>query len=66
MLLDALRARLRKRGTEQNEAIEERIARATTEIEYSLSARCFDKILLNDDFDETYAALKPAIDAAGL
>lgn len=64
--LDALRARLRKRGTEQNEAIEERIARATTEIEYSLSARCFDKILLNDDFDETYAALKTAIDAAGL
>ena len=59
--LDALRARLRRRGTEESKAIEERIARATAEIEYSLGARCFDKILLNDDLDECYEALKETI-----
>ena len=59
--LDALRARLRRRGTEESKAIEERIARATAEIEYSLGARCFYKILLNDDLDECYEALKETI-----
>jgi len=60
--LDALRARLRARGTELPEEVEKRISRATQEIEYSLSARCFDKILLNDDLEEAYDGLKAAID----
>lgn len=59
--LDALRARLRTRG-DDGEDIEKRISRATQEIEYSLSARCFDKILLNDDLEEAYIGLKAAID----
>ena len=60
--LDALRARLRARGTEKPEEVEKRIARATEEIEYSLSTRCFDKILLNDDLDACYDGLKAAIE----
>jgi guanylate kinase len=60
--LDALRARLRARGTETSEQIEARIARATSEIEYSLQARCFDKIILNEDLDDAFAALKSALD----
>ena len=59
--LDALRARLRGRGTEDSGEIEKRITRATQEIEFSLSARCFDKIVLNDDLDDAYDALTKAL-----
>ena len=41
--LDALRARLRGRGTEDSGEIEKRITRATQEIEFSLSARCLTR-----------------------
>ena len=61
--LDALRARLRARGTE-NDEIERRMKRAMDEIQFSLSARCFDKIILNDNLDDAYAELKQAIDQA--
>ena len=61
--LDALRARLRSRGTEDDVEIEQRIARATQEIEFSLSARCFDKIVLNDQLPDAFATLKTALDA---
>ena len=60
--LDALRARLRARGTEDGREIERRVARATEEIEISLSARYFDKIILNDDLGEAYNTLKRALD----
>ena len=60
--LDALRARLRARGTESSEQIEGRIARATREIEFSLTARCFDKIILNDDAELAYSTLKSTLD----
>ena len=59
--LDALRARLRKRGTEDGAEVEKRISRAMGEIEFSLSARCFDKTVLNDDLDDAFAQLKAAI-----
>ena len=57
-----MRARLRGRGTEDSGEIEKRISRATQEIEFSLSARCFDKIVLNDDLDEAYETLKKALE----
>ena len=62
--LDSLRARLRGRGTEDNEQIEARIARATQEIEFSLTARCFDKIILNEEggLEAAYAELRAALD----
>ena len=62
--LDALRARLRQRGSEAQGDVEQRIARAVDEIEFSLSARCFDKVVLNDDFERAYAELKAGIDEA--
>jgi len=62
--LDALRARLRGRGTEDSREIEKRISRATEEIEFSLTARCFDKIILNENLDQAYTELKAAVDMA--
>ena len=62
--LDALRARLRQRGSEAQGDVEQRIARAVDEIEFSLSARCFDKVVLNDDFERAYAELMAGIDEA--
>jgi guanylate kinase len=59
-----LRARLRQRGSEAQGDVEQRIARAVDEIEFSLSARCFDKVVLNDDFERAYAELKAGIDEA--
>ena len=61
--LDALRARLRGRGTEDGDEIERRIQRATEEIEVSLTANYFDKIILNDDLEAAYSALRQALDA---
>jgi len=63
--LDELRTRLRLRGTEDSDEIERRIARATQEIEISLTADYFSKIILNDDLDDSYAALKQALDSSG-
>ena len=60
--LDALRARLRARGTEDDEQREARVARATHAIEFSLTARCFDKIVLNEELDAAYAELRAALD----
>ena len=62
--LDVLRARLRGRGTEDNDEISRRMSRALGEIEYALSSRVFDKTILNDELDECYAQLKAAIDDA--
>ena len=65
--LDALRARLRGRGTDDNAEIERRIERATREIEASLRTDSgFDKIILNDDLEETYKALRLALSEQGL
>jgi len=62
--LDALRTRLKRRGTEDPAEVERRISRAVEEIEFSLSARCFDKVVLNDDLDKAYEELKAGIDEA--
>ena len=62
--LDALRARLRARGTEDSTEVENRIQRAIGEIEFSLTARCFDKVVLNDELESAYQELKQAISEA--
>ena len=59
--LDALRERMRGRG-EASDEIERRIKRATDEIEFSLAARCFDKIVLNEDLEQAYTTLKASLD----
>lgn len=62
--LDALRARLRARGTEDPREVEKRISRAVEEIEFSLSARCFDQVVINDDLEKAFADLRKGIDDA--
>ena len=58
--LDALRARLRRRG-DTSEQIEARIADARKDIDASLSSRFFDKFVINDDLDEAQALLVDAV-----
>lgn len=52
--IDALRERLTKRGTDSQEKIEERLAKAEIEL---ADAPLFDTILVNDDLGETKKAL---------
>lgn len=47
--LDALRERLKHRGTETGKALEERLERAEMEMRYAAE---FDAVILNDDLDK--------------
>lgn len=58
--IEALRERLTKRGTDSQEKIEERLAKAEIEI---ADAPLFDTILVNDDLNATKAALDKEIAA---
>lgn len=58
--IDALRERLTKRGTDSQEKIEERLAKAEIEL---ADAPLFDKILVNDDLSAAKAALDKEIAA---
>ncbi|MBO4362081.1 MAG: guanylate kinase [Paludibacteraceae bacterium] len=58
--IDALRERLTKRGTDSPEKIEERLAKAETEM---ADAPLFDTILVNDDLTATKKALDKEIAA---
>lgn len=58
--IEALRERLTKRGTDSQEKIEERLAKAEIEI---ADAPLFDTILVNDDLSATKAALDKEIAA---
>jgi len=57
--IDALRERLTKRGTDSPEKIEERLAKAETEL---ADAPLFDTILVNDDLSEAKKALDKEIE----
>ena len=59
--LEALRTRLERRGSDDEDEISRRLRRARDEIEFSLTARCFSKIIVNDDLDVAYAELKEAL-----
>lgn len=52
-----LERRLRGRGTETEDSIRERLARAQEELAWAKTAH-FDKILTNDDLERTYKELE--------
>lgn len=58
--IEELRKRLTGRGTDSAEKIEERLAKASIEME---DAPLFDRIIVNDDLDKAKAELKAAVEA---
>ncbi|KAF4995177.1 hypothetical protein FGRMN_5315 [Fusarium graminum] len=55
---EVLESRLRARGTDGEIKIQERLARARTEVEYAETSGVYDKIIINDDLDTAYERLK--------
>lgn len=56
--LEALEQRLRDRATESDENIERRLKRAKEDLNMEGIENYFDLILINEDLDQAYAALK--------
>jgi guanylate kinase len=56
--LEALRSRLSERGTETVDSLEERLAKARYELSF---AHEFDAIVLNDELDKAYTAVKEMV-----
>jgi guanylate kinase len=54
---DTLEARLRGRGTEKEESIQERLAQAKKELEYSQTPGVHDIIIVNDDLQRAFQEL---------
>lgn len=55
---DALEARLKSRGTETDESIQKRLARARVELEYACSTpSIYDKVIINDNIDNAFKEL---------
>lgn len=59
--MEVLEARLRGRGTDSEEAIRERLDKASSELEFA--AGKFDRDLVNDKLDETFAEAEAIVDA---
>ncbi|GAB0138728.1 hypothetical protein EsDP_00006953 [Epichloe bromicola] len=59
--VDALEARLRGRGTEDEASIQKRLTQAHKELEYSKTPGIHDKIIVNDDLDAAYKELEEYI-----
>lgn len=59
--LETLERRLRGRGTDSEEAIRERVGKAASEIEFARGR--FDRQIVNDRLDETFAEAEAAVDA---
>jgi len=57
----ALRERLTLRGTEDEDEISRRVARARDEIEFSLTTRCFDKVVVNDNLSTAFDELRQSV-----
>ncbi|KAH6628845.1 guanylate kinase [Chaetomium tenue] len=55
--LEALEARLRGRGTEDEESIQRRLAQVLAELEYAETG-VHDKIIINDDLDRAFQELE--------
>jgi hypothetical protein len=51
--MEALEARLRGRGTEEESSVLKRLANAKAELEYGLEERNFDRVFVNDDLEKT-------------
>ena len=58
--IEVLEQRLRKRGTDSEEAIRERIGKAASEIAFARGR--FDRELVNDRLDETFAEAERIVD----
>jgi len=60
----SLRERLQSRGTEADDEIDRRVARAREEIEFSITTNYFDKTVVNDKLEAAYSELRAAIRSA--
>ena len=56
--LEALEARLRGRGTEDEGSIQRRLARAAAELAYAETTDVHDKIIVNDDLGRAFRELE--------
>lgn len=56
--MDALRTRLRGRGSEDDSTIQKRLGMCLKEIEYAKEPNVHDIIIINDDLDKAYEAFK--------
>jgi guanylate kinase len=59
--LEALEARLRGRGTENEASVQKRLNQAHNELEFSKTPGVHDKIIVNDDLDKAYKDLEEYI-----
>ena len=55
---EALEARLRSRGTESEERIAERLARARSEVAFADTPGVYDRVIVNDDLRRAYEELE--------
>uniref|UniRef100_A0A673SY25 guanylate kinase n=1 Tax=Suricata suricatta TaxID=37032 RepID=A0A673SY25_SURSU len=63
--LDVLEQRLRQRGTETEESLARRLAAARADVESCKEQGLFDLVIINDNLDEAYQALKEALSEVG-
>lgn len=61
--MEELESRLRGRGTESEDSIQQRLAQARVELEFGQSG-AFDKVIVNDDLDAAYGELDRWVYAA--
>ncbi|CAK7219609.1 guanylate kinase [Sporothrix bragantina] len=59
--VEILEQRLRGRGTEKEESVQQRLAQALVELEYSKTPGVHDKIIVNDDLEKAYKELEAFI-----
>jgi len=56
--VEELERRLRRRNSETNEQINQRLETATKELEYAEKPGAYDKIVINDDIDRAYSEIE--------
>lgn len=56
--MEALRSRLRGRGSEDESTIQKRLGMCLKEIEYAKEANVHDIIIVNNDLDKAYESFK--------
>ena len=56
--MEVLEERLRKRGTETEESLQKRLARAVADIKFGEEKGNFDLYLVNDDLETAYRELE--------
>jgi guanylate kinase len=54
----SLRARLQKRGTENESSIQKRLETATREIQFAKEPHVHDIVIVNDDLERAYQLFK--------